>query len=333
MKIALRRRYTASMLSAAPPLRRLSREVAELTGLPPQRVERVLSPLRRGLVLGIHEVGGSAHRWSLGEHAPVEPAEIASVTKPLTAALLAVLAAQGQLDPHAPLRELGGVWRGWPAWVTLYALATHTAGLPAHPLRAGLTALLDWQDPYGRMDEAAVLASGQRWANRWQAGQFVYSNLGAGVLALALAQAAGAPSYPTALERAVLGPLNLRHTYFPSPTELPYRATRFGPLLGAGGLWSDVGDLLAFAQAHLSGALPPDWQLTVTPRRLPAGLDEVAPGWLVSGGLWWHDGVARHSRAGLAFRPATGRSVALLVAGGPGRLRRTALAEALKVLN
>ncbi|GHF93972.1 serine hydrolase [Deinococcus piscis] len=310
----------------------LTRQAADLSGASPATLMGALRPLAgRGLVLGM-QAEGRALTGGVGQLDPAAPYEIASVTKPFTAALLGQLAAAGQLDPLAPVAGLGGSFAGMPPFVTPYALATHTAGLPAHPLRAGLTALLDPYAPYSLSREAAI-ASARRWAAAGQAGRFGYSNLGAGVLALALAEAGGLP-YPDLLAREVTGPLGLRITNFLAarPPARPQRATDFGTLAGAGGLWATADDLLRFGAAHLSGPLAPGWTLSITPRGRPPGTDEVAPGWFVTGGVWWHDGVARQSRAGLAFCPASGRVAALLVAGPPGSFSRGAVRQALLTL-
>lgn len=255
--------------------------------------------------------------------------ELASVTKPFTAALGDALARQGILDWDAPLARLGGPLRGLPPHLTARRLATHTSGLPMHPARVALTALTRYSDPYGGMSAAAVLGSARRWAHTARPGRFGYSNLGVGVLALALAHAAGddpsAAGYDRALRRLVTGPLGVPVTLTPGgrPVVTPVgplggpQVTGFGPLAGAGGLFGAAGDLLTFGRAHLNGHAGTHWQRPLHPAGLPAALSGVAPGWFQSGaGTLWHDGVARGTRAGLGFRPDTGAVVALLVRGG-----------------
>ena len=121
--------------------------------------------------------------------------------------------------------------------------------------------------------------------------------------------------YLPALHRLVLAPLGLTQTGL--PLTLPALATRFGPLLGAGGLWAAPQDLLLFAAAGGgAAAAPAAWTEPCRPPGLPPGVDAAAPGWFLSGGLHWHDGVARRSRSGLGFVPATGAAAALVCGGG-----------------
>ncbi|GGS34862.1 serine hydrolase [Deinococcus knuensis] len=280
------------------------------------------------------------HDWTPDSWEPVpwEPVpwglarwELASVTKPFTGALAAALVAAGRLEWHAPLSALGGPLRGVPRTVTAWRLATHTAGLPAHPARATLTVLTRYHDPYGGMDARAVLGSVRRWAG--VPGRFVYSNLGMGALALACAHADGqecsADGYGRALSRHVTGPLNLDVSLTARRAAAAHAPhTGFGPLAGAGGLFATPDALLSFAQAHLPGTAAPTgplgaWQDTVRPQGLPPGV-QVSAGWLARGPLRWHDGVARHTRTGLAFDAPSGAVLAVLARGGEPLLGRRA---------
>ncbi|ACO45268.1 serine hydrolase domain-containing protein [Deinococcus deserti] len=254
--------------------------------------------------------------------------ELASVTKPFTAALADALARQGCLDWATPLRRLGGPFRGLPRALTPLALATHTAGLPAHPARAAMTTLTRFHDPYGGMSPRHALASAARWASAGQAGRFQYSNLGAGVLALACAVSAGedlsADGYGQALRTWVTGPLELadvsltpgQNVVTPRGVLGSSAVTGFGPLTGAGGLYGSAADLLTFGEAHLTGRAGTHWSGLLKPAGLPRPLSGVAPGWMASGTTRWHDGVARGTRTGLGFDPQSGVVVALLVRGG-----------------
>ncbi|GAA5532325.1 serine hydrolase domain-containing protein [Deinococcus aluminii] len=284
--------------------------------------------LRRGGVLGAAREGRVVLA-GLGGVPREGVFELASVTKPFTAALAARLVQEGRLGWDAPLSRLGGPLRGFPPFVTARALATHTAGLPPHPARALVTSFTRFQDPYGSMSARDALASARRWASPRVAGRFAYSNLGAGALALALASAAGeevgAAGYGRALARYVTGPLDLDSVTLtphparlvtPTATLLGEGVTGFGPLVGAGGLFGTAADLLAFGAAELDGRAGEAWRAVTRPPGLPPHLTGVAPGWFQTREVWWHDGVARGTRTALGFRPADGAVVTLLVRGG-----------------
>ncbi|MVN87955.1 serine hydrolase [Deinococcus sp. HMF7620] len=283
-------------------------------------------PLRRALAHG--GVVGAAR----GEERVLRPLggvpaegvfELASVTKPFTAALAASLVQAARLDWDAPLAALGGPLRGVPAFVTPRALATHTAGLPLHPARVGVTTFTRFHDPYGGMSPAAVVASARRWAR--PGGRFQYSNLGAGLLALASAYAAGeafsAAGYGGALQVWVTGRLGVEVTLMPTsalvrPGGWEGQTTGFGPLAGAGGLFGTAGDLLTFGAAHLSGGVVTPWPVPQRPAGLPPALSGVAPGWFARGAVRWHDGAARGTRTALGFHAQTGAVVTVLARGG-----------------
>ncbi len=256
--------------------------------------------------------------------------ELASVSKPFTAALAGVLADRGALDWHAPLAALGGPLRGVPRHVTAWTLATHTAGVPLHPARVGVTTFTHFHDPYGPMSPGAVVLSVRRWAR--PGARFQYSNLGVGLLGLAAARAAGeafsADGYARALRREVTGPLGLNVTArAPADVVRPGvglltggQVTGFGPLVGAGGLFGAADDLLNFGVAQLTGRLGGAWRDARRVPGLPPGVAGVAPGWFargaLPGGVRWHDGVARGTRTGLGVQLDRGAVVVVLARGG-----------------
>lgn len=321
------------------PLRLTLEQVGEALG----RDTTSLLPLARqalghGGVIGVSRAGRQ-QVWGAGGVPGSGVFELASVTKPFTSALAASLIQDGRLTWDTPIRSLGPEFRGLPGHFTPYSLATHTAGLPIHPARAVMTSVMRFHDPYGSMSPRDVLASARRWGRATREPRFSYSNLGAGVLALALAQAAGeetsSEGFERALRKRILVPWQLGSvTLSPHPAELVTpravmggeSATSFGPLVGAGGLFGAAQDLLTFAERHLSGHLGrhPGSHWHWAQARNVAGLippySAVAPGWFHSaaqgGPVVWHDGVARGTRAALGFHPSSGRVVTVLVRGG-----------------
>ncbi|KQR08761.1 serine hydrolase [Deinococcus sp. Leaf326] len=340
------------------PLRTRLAEVADLLDLGPAQggvlPAVVRAALPRGGVLGVSRAG-TRLLVPVGGVPTAGVFELASVTKPFTAALASALVTRGALDWDTPLRRLGGPLRGLPLHFTARRLAVHTAGVPGHPARAALTSLTHFHDPYGRMTGAQALASARRWSRETRPPTFLYSNLSVGVLALALAHAAGedlsAAGYGAALARYVTGPLGLPRTGLrPPPGELVTprgllggsEATGFGPLAGAGGLFAPAADLLTFGEAHLSGAAGEHWKAGEHPRGLPLPRAGATPGWFITpppgpatpeaGWPRWHDGVARGTRTALGFSPASGAVVTVLARGGLSLLGTRNAAPALALL-
>ncbi|AKH17277.1 serine hydrolase domain-containing protein [Deinococcus soli (ex Cha et al. 2016)] len=304
------------------------------------------APLRAALAQGgvVGAARGDARVVrGVGGVAPGGVFELASVSKPFTAALAGLLVDRGALDWHAPLAALGGPLRGVPRHVTAWTLATHTAGVPLHPARVGVTTFTHFHDPYGPMSPGAVVQSVRRWAR--PGARFQYSNLGVGLLGLAAARAAGeafsADGYARALRRDVTGPLGLRVTALaPADVVRPGaglltggQVTGFGPLVGAGGLFGAADDLLNFGAAHLAGQLGGAWRDARRVPGLPPGVEGVAPGWFareaLPGGVRWHDGVARGTRTGLGVHLDRGAVVVVLARGGVPLLGPRAAVPAL----
>lgn len=293
---------------------------------------RPLTPLARAVFRqgGVLGVAKGDHRLILPLGGVPENGifELASVSKPFTAALAGAVIRMGKLNWDTSLARLGGPLRGLPTHLTPTRLATHTAGLPLHPARVALTTFTRFHDPYGSMSARDVLGSARRWTRPATPPRFGYSNLGPGVLALALAYASGenldAQGFERALHRLVTDPLGLDIRLTPESPLLVTPAgllgsskpTGFGPLAGAGGLHGNARDLLSFAQAHLHGQLGPHWTETLRPAGLPPHLNGIAPGWFQSAQTTWHDGVARGTRAALGFNAHTGSSAVILARGG-----------------
>lgn len=323
------------------PLTQALQQASELLEIPSAPLLPLARPLlRRGGVLGV--AGQEPLVLGLGAE-PGGRFELASVTKPFTAALADALVRSGQLAWNTPLHTLGGPLRRLPRWFTPLRLATHTAGLPPHPARAAITSLTQFHDPYGTLSPTDALASARRWAAEQRPPRFLYSNLGVGVLGLALAYTAGedlsARGYDRALHRWVTEPLGLGSVSLqgegvvrPAGWLGSGEVTQFGALAAAGGLFGTADDLLSFAAAHLSGAAGKHWQLAATPPGLRPPAQAVSPGWFVAGPpaspVLWHEGVARGTRSALGFNPVTGKRAVLLLRGGlplvattsPGRL-------------
>ncbi len=307
----------------------------------PAPVTRALSALARPNVLVGVSVNGARLLRTVGADGLTGERvfEVASLTKAFTAALLMRLAREGRIQLDVPLARHFTAFQGLPARVTPLALATHTAGLPGHPLRTYLSALTHHYDPYGALTAGQAIASARRWASITPPG-FRYSNLGYGLLGLAL-EAAGGLDLPGAVRHALTVPLGLHDTRFDLTPDLRARlaaphllgravpTTNFGSLRGAGGLHSSADDLLTWLEAQL--AARPDTDLGAALldaqaerlRLRPATpvAQGVAAGWLcvrVHGRPWrWHGGTARGTRAAVAFTPGGPLALVALADSGP----------------
>lgn len=191
--------------------------------------------------------------------------EIGSVTKTMTAALLADLIEQGKASLDEPLSDYLPqgtrlpVFEGQP--ILLRHIVTHTSGLPALPSRMSAT---DLADPYARLDEAALLASlADVELSRAPGKQFEYSNFASMLLSYAIAHRAG-EDYETLIRQRLFAPLKMERAYVEqvpagvraaqghSSNAKPVPAWNFSVnLAGVGGVRATLDDMVNYVQAHL----------------------------------------------------------------------------------
>jgi D-alanyl-D-alanine-carboxypeptidase/D-alanyl-D-alanine-endopeptidase len=214
--------------------------------------------------------GDAVHRASLcadPAHARATDGafEIGSVSKTMTASLLADLIDRGKItldDPltkYLPAGTTVPTFQGAP--ILIKHLVTHTAGLPSLPSRF---APADPTDPYADLDPATLLASladvtlpqapGAKWA---------YSNFGFMVLSYIVSQLDGS-DYEPAVHARLFTPLHMDHAYIDhAPAGVTamagHRSTgevtpawHFTPELpGVGGVRATLDDMIRYAQAEL----------------------------------------------------------------------------------
>jgi len=142
--------------------------------------------------------------------------QLGSVTKLLTGLALARLVTTGGAQPGDAVpshlkSDLSGALL--PRGPSLLALTTHTAGFPSMPdnLRRLPDGGIDPSSPAGGYDRADLAAYLQGWTPL--DGGYRYSNLGTGLLAIALEDSLDAGSYEGALRSLVTGPLGLEDTF------------------------------------------------------------------------------------------------------------------------
>lgn len=212
--------------------------------------------------------------------------EMNSMTKMFTGLALLQLEAQGRLDLDAPLERYFGAMPEDKRGATVRQLATHTAGL----VRQGTELAGDSRDRFVEsvLRAPAESAPGERYR---------YSNAGYSLLA-AIIEVASGESYADYLRGHVFEPAGMASATFRD--ELPGQDARFahgyvgtpaaavpGPpnpyawgTIGAGGVWSSVGDIYRWVTTLEASRLLPPAQLAhwMTPPPPPV---EEAFGWQV----------------------------------------------------
>lgn len=182
--------------------------------------------------------------------------EIGSVTKTFTALALARAVERGGVALETPVQallpdsiRLAVVGRP----ITLVDLATHTAGLPRLPVPFVPASFVD---PYADYTEDDLMGFVQTVRPDSAGVRAVYSNVGVGLLAWALARHEHV-GVEALLDRDVIAPLGLTTTSFSGAVAPPHTTagtpigawTWTDAIAGAGALRSDAADLLTLAEA------------------------------------------------------------------------------------
>jgi serine-type D-Ala-D-Ala carboxypeptidase/endopeptidase len=258
--------------------------------------------------------------------------EIGSVTKTMTAALLAELIAQkkaalddplaGYLPPGTRVPD----FKGEP--IRLRHLVTHTSGLPALPSRMTMR---DPSNPYASLTEGELLGSlGDARLDQAPGARFEYSNFASMLLSLAVARRAGAGFEPLVRQR-LFDPLGMSGAYVQkrpkgiraadghrpngkttSAWDIP------GDMAGVGGVRATLDDMVAYLQAQLGQKDAPvaaAIAATQAPLANDAGVP-IAMNWMlttVNGrSLHFHEGGTGGFSSLIGFDRARGRGVVLL---------------------
>ncbi len=259
--------------------------------------------------------------------------EIGSITKTLTASLLADMVRRGEVKLDDPVSmylpanvrvpERGG------RRITLVDLATHTSGLPGLPSNIHPK---DMANPYSDYSTSMLDEFLAGYALTRDIGsQYEYSAVGMGLLGRALGHRLGT-SWEAALEQRILRPLGMRSTL---ATLTPQPRSRLAqghdeagkptpdwdiPALPAmGALKSTANDMLSFLAANMESDSRPFGQL-FTPLHAPrTTMDEetkVGLAWQIghatNRSMVWHGGGTGGSRALIAFEPEKQMGVIVL---------------------
>lgn len=191
--------------------------------------------------------------------------EIGSVTKTMTAALLADLIVKGEVTLDDPLTKLlpagtkVATFDGEP--ILLKHVVTHTSGLPPLPLRMAVT---DMRNPYATLTEKQLLDSLAELKLTTKPGTaYVYSNFATMVLSYALAKRAG-KDFETLLKERLLTPLGMADSFVTQPPQgvrlaIGHMSNGLATLnwdfpvdmAGVGGVRATLPDMVRYAQAQL----------------------------------------------------------------------------------
>lgn len=303
---------------------------------------RVKENRATGIVLGVMDADGSSRIVSYGnagpQAAPLGPNtvfEIGSITKVLTATVLATMAARNEVVLDAPVRtylpsELAPPDRNGVA-ITLANLAEQNSGLPGLPDNF---APKDAANPFSdyTLSDLAAYFKGLS-LSRAPGERYEYSNLGVGVLGLALSRRAGT-SYEKLVTQRILNPLGMSHTVITlTPAMRALRAIGhdqqgvttkdwdFSTVFeGAGAFRSNMIDMLKFLDANMGAArneLEDAMRVAHNPRA-SAGNARIGLNWLTlktpnGVDVVYHTGNTGGFSSYLGFDPVRGIGVVMLV--------------------
>lgn len=187
--------------------------------------------------------------------------EIASNTKPFTAALLGLLANRQVVKLDQPISDFFDhavpTYQGQQA--TLRDLATHASGLPRLPDNLVIN-----DNPYKDYTEAMLIEYLKEGTLNWQPGTaYSYSNLGMGLLGYILGKAADS-TYSQLLQENILDPIGMTSSALVLDAEqqarkakphivkgLPGHEWDFDVLEACGGLKSTTRDMTRYLMAYL----------------------------------------------------------------------------------
>ena len=292
-----------------------------------------------GVVVGVLD-HGQRELMAFGSAKTDSIFEIGSITKTFTALALAQMVSQKKVTLNQPVREL--LPAGWVAKpdgpeISLLDLAMHHSGLPRLPENLKPRELADPYADYGPQQLRSFLR--EHGVGRADKPEFLYSNLGVGMLGFALTQKARMP-YEELIRKEVTGPMGLKDTVI---TVSSAQEKRFiqgyqgahdfaGPwslnvLAGAGGLRSTAADLLTYCNLLMhpelarpaTGAgttLSEAISMLLEPRANvdPGGVVKIALAWLVRPGeeMYFHDGGTGGYSSLVIFQPQKDRAIVVL---------------------
>ncbi|HEY2401990.1 MAG TPA: serine hydrolase domain-containing protein [Steroidobacteraceae bacterium] len=257
--------------------------------------------------------------------------EIGSITKTMTAALLAEIIGRGEIALDDPLAKLLPPGTNVPSFngtpITLGNIVTHTSGLPSFQWRN-----TDLNNPYAGLTDVDLLGTLAKVQLKHAPGsQREYSNFALMVLSYALAKHSGS-DFETLLRERLLSPLGMDDTYIVRcPPCVRAAQGHFsngrptGPwdvhvdLAGAGGVRATLPDMLRYLEGQLGMRDSPITPVLARTQEFVPSIDGQATGmawetWSTENGrrLVMHPGGTGGFSAFFAFDRAAKHGVVLL---------------------
>ncbi|MBT8489384.1 MAG: serine hydrolase [Gemmatimonadetes bacterium] len=308
--------------------------------------ERVAAGGAVGIALGLMESDGSTRVFTAGRAGEGGPPldartlfEIGSITKVFTGTLLADMARRGEVALDDPVRVYLPDGVSAPTRngreITLEDLATHRSGLPRLPANM---APADPANPYVDYTPQLLYDFLSSYDLPRDIGAEVeYSNLGVGLLGFLLSGHLEM-TYEEAVRERILAPLAMELTgielrgpmaalmakgHDPGGTIVPLWDV--ATLAGAGGIRSNVEDMLGFLAANV-GEPTSDLERAMrdahTPRESMGGPNQVGLNWITRAGdgsrIVWHNGGTAGFRTFAGFDPDAEAAVVVLTNSGIG---------------
>ncbi len=302
--------------------------------------ERVDSKGSTGIAVGVIGPDGQRHVFAYGASGTARPIdantvfEIGSITKVFTTAILADMVAKGEVALDDPVAKHLPASARIPSrngrQITLLDLATQSSGLPRMP---GDFSPKDPANPYADYTSEQLLAFVSTYELPRDIGAtYEYSNLGMGLLGIALAHRAGM-TYEELVTRRILQPLGMTDTRIVLTPAMRDRLALghdgagrvvsnwdLPGMAGAGALRSTVNDMLKFLAANMDSSSSPLGRALATShvRRhgSRAAPPEIGLGWhiapLPDGRIVWHNGGTGGYRSFIGFNPESDRGVVVL---------------------
>lgn len=259
--------------------------------------------------------------------------EIGSVSKTMTAALLAELILQNQVSLNDPIAKLLPPGTKVPSYqgreITIGDIVTHASGLPSIPPQ---WPMVNMDNPYAHLTEKDLLgALGATTLTRAPGSKWEYSNFAMMILSYAIAKKSG-KDLETLMREHIFAPLAMNDTYIakrpPQVRAAPGFQSNTRPaspwdfqvdMAGVGGVRATLPDMIRYVEAEIgTRAAPISPALAKTQEKVAAvpGGPTMAMNWILAplNGkmLALHDGGTGGFSTSVGFDRASKRGFVLL---------------------